>query len=172
MLRNAQMVSEYRCGFVPLVAVRTEEPLCCTQFMGTMCAVWKYCWVSLWPWNMCLPACLHAAIFRKCVGSVKTPFVFVRVPESGADPTIESDSGFNAMDMAVAMGHRNGMCRSQAQYFWKWDLECWQKKISTELGKILCLVSLSSTSDGGTPAEVAHGNQRISLKWFSFPVQF
>ncbi|XP_029506106.1 ankyrin repeat family A protein 2-like isoform X1 [Oncorhynchus nerka] len=27
--------------------------------------------------------------------------------ESGADPTIESDSGFNAMDMAVAMGHRN-----------------------------------------------------------------
>lgn len=30
-------------------------------------------------------------------------------PESGADPTIESDSGFNAMDMAVAMGHRNGM---------------------------------------------------------------
>uniref|UniRef100_A0A8C8IME8 Ankyrin repeat family A protein 2 n=1 Tax=Oncorhynchus tshawytscha TaxID=74940 RepID=A0A8C8IME8_ONCTS len=25
----------------------------------------------------------------------------------GADPTIESDSGFNAMDMAVAMGHRN-----------------------------------------------------------------
>ncbi|XP_040914220.1 ankyrin repeat family A protein 2 isoform X2 [Toxotes jaculatrix] len=28
--------------------------------------------------------------------------------ESGADPTIESDSGFNAMDMAVAMGHRNG----------------------------------------------------------------
>lgn len=29
--------------------------------------------------------------------------------ESGADPTIESDSGFNAMDMAVAMGHRNGM---------------------------------------------------------------
>eukprot|EP00064_Thunnus_orientalis_P002850 superscaffoldBa00000221_g2858 len=29
---------------------------------------------------------------------------------SGADPTIESDSGFNAMDMAVAMGHRNGYC--------------------------------------------------------------
>lgn len=28
--------------------------------------------------------------------------------ESGADPTMESDSGFNAMDMAVAMGHRNG----------------------------------------------------------------
>uniref|UniRef100_A0A3B4AWR3 Uncharacterized protein n=1 Tax=Periophthalmus magnuspinnatus TaxID=409849 RepID=A0A3B4AWR3_9GOBI len=27
--------------------------------------------------------------------------------ESGADPTVESDSGFNAMDMAVAMGHRN-----------------------------------------------------------------
>uniref|UniRef100_A0A672RFK3 Ankyrin repeat family A protein 2-like n=1 Tax=Sinocyclocheilus grahami TaxID=75366 RepID=A0A672RFK3_SINGR len=27
--------------------------------------------------------------------------------ESGADPTMESDSGFNAMDMAVAMGHRN-----------------------------------------------------------------
>ena len=30
------------------------------------------------------------------------------VPESGSDPTMESDSGFNAMDMAVAMGHRNG----------------------------------------------------------------
>ncbi|PWA26805.1 hypothetical protein CCH79_00001120 [Gambusia affinis] len=28
--------------------------------------------------------------------------------DSGADPTVESDSGFNAMDMAVAMGHRNG----------------------------------------------------------------
>ncbi|MGH0171432.1 UNVERIFIED_CONTAM: hypothetical protein FKN15_061325 [Acipenser sinensis] len=28
--------------------------------------------------------------------------------ESGADPTVETDSGFNAMDMAVAMGHRNG----------------------------------------------------------------
>ncbi|XP_041101885.1 ankyrin repeat family A protein 2-like isoform X1 [Polyodon spathula] len=27
--------------------------------------------------------------------------------ESGADPTLETDSGFNAMDMAVAMGHRN-----------------------------------------------------------------
>ncbi|KAG7251519.1 hypothetical protein CRUP_023227, partial [Coryphaenoides rupestris] len=27
--------------------------------------------------------------------------------ESGSDPTMESDSGFNAMDMAVAMGHRN-----------------------------------------------------------------
>lgn len=51
--------------------IRTVEPLCCMQFMGTMCAVWKYCWVSLWPWNMCLPACLHAAIFRKCVWSVK-----------------------------------------------------------------------------------------------------
>lgn len=36
--------------------------------------------------------------------------MFVYLPESGADPTIESDSGFNAMDMAVAMGHRNGMC--------------------------------------------------------------
>lgn len=35
--------------------------------------------------------------------------IFVCLPESGADPTIESDSGFNAMDMAVAMGHRNGM---------------------------------------------------------------
>lgn len=34
--------------------------------------------------------------------------VFLSFPESGADPTIESDSGFNAMDMAVAMGHRNG----------------------------------------------------------------
>lgn len=33
---------------------------------------------------------------------------FLCVLESGADPTIESDSGFNAMDMAVAMGHRNG----------------------------------------------------------------
>lgn len=28
--------------------------------------------------------------------------------ENGADPTMESDSGFNAMDMAVAMGHRHG----------------------------------------------------------------
>ncbi|KAG2466968.1 ANRA2 protein, partial [Polypterus senegalus] len=28
--------------------------------------------------------------------------------ENGADPTIETDSGFNAMDMAVAMGHKNG----------------------------------------------------------------
>lgn len=37
--------------------------------------------------------------------------MFVCLPESGADPTIESDSGFNAMDMAVAMGHRNGMCK-------------------------------------------------------------
>ncbi|XP_033862579.1 ankyrin repeat family A protein 2-like isoform X3 [Acipenser ruthenus] len=27
--------------------------------------------------------------------------------ESGADPTVETDSGFNAMDMAVAMGHRH-----------------------------------------------------------------
>ncbi|XP_037389491.1 ankyrin repeat family A protein 2 isoform X1 [Pygocentrus nattereri] len=27
--------------------------------------------------------------------------------ENGADPTMESDSGFNAMDMAVAMGHRH-----------------------------------------------------------------
>lgn len=35
--------------------------------------------------------------------------------ESGADPTIESDSGFNAMDMAVAMGHRNGMCKSNTE---------------------------------------------------------
>lgn len=35
--------------------------------------------------------------------------MFACLPESGADPTIESDSGFNAMDMAVAMGHRNGM---------------------------------------------------------------
>lgn len=35
--------------------------------------------------------------------------MFASFPESGADPTIESDSGFNAMDMAVAMGHRNGM---------------------------------------------------------------
>ncbi len=37
--------------------------------------------------------------------------MFARLPESGADPTIESDSGFNAMDMAVAMGHRNGKCK-------------------------------------------------------------
>lgn len=37
----------------------------------------------------------------------------MRNPESGADPTIESDSGFNAMDMAVAMGHRNGAGRSE-----------------------------------------------------------
>lgn len=36
------------------------------------------------------------------------PGVSICLPESGADPTIESDSGFNAMDMAVAMGHRNG----------------------------------------------------------------
>lgn len=27
--------------------------------------------------------------------------------DSGSDPTMESDSGFNAMDMAVAMGHRH-----------------------------------------------------------------
>uniref|UniRef100_A0A3B5MHV9 Ankyrin repeat, family A (RFXANK-like), 2 n=1 Tax=Xiphophorus couchianus TaxID=32473 RepID=A0A3B5MHV9_9TELE len=31
----------------------------------------------------------------------------VEILLSGADPTVESDSGFNAMDMAVAMGHRN-----------------------------------------------------------------
>lgn len=37
-------------------------------------------------------------------------FVF---SESGADPTVESDSGFNAMDMAVAMGHRNGTWKSK-----------------------------------------------------------
>lgn len=70
--------------FVPLAAVRTEEPLCCMQFMGTMCAVWKYCWVSLWPWNMCLPACLHATIFRKCVESVKSSYAFVRVFQKAA----------------------------------------------------------------------------------------
>lgn len=37
--------------------------------------------------------------------------MFACLSESGADPTIESDSGFNAMDMAVAMGHRNGTCK-------------------------------------------------------------
>lgn len=26
----------------------------------------------------------------------------------------------------------------------------------------VCVVSLSSTSDGGSPAQVAHGNQRMS----------
>ncbi|XP_061764048.1 ankyrin repeat family A protein 2 isoform X1 [Nerophis ophidion] len=35
--------------------------------------------------------------------------------ESGADPTFESDSGFNPMDMAVAMGHRNGDGRTPAE---------------------------------------------------------
>lgn len=44
--------------------------------------------------------------------SVNKVDMFVCLPESGADPTIESDSGFNAMDMAVAMGHRNGTCKS------------------------------------------------------------
>ncbi|XP_050965475.1 ankyrin repeat family A protein 2 isoform X1 [Labeo rohita] len=36
--------------------------------------------------------------------------------ESGADPTMESDSGFNAMDMAVAMGHRNDSFTNNAQF--------------------------------------------------------
>lgn len=47
--------------------------------------------------------------------SVNKVDMFVCLPESGADPTIESDSGFNAMDMAVAMGHRNGTCKSNTQ---------------------------------------------------------
>lgn len=62
-------------------------------------------------------------VSNKFLGNVSNLLKFLRVcarlPESGADPTIESDSGFNAMDMAVAMGHRNGTCRSQAQYFWQ-----------------------------------------------------
>lgn len=41
--------------------------------------------------------------------SICKMFTYVCLAESGADPTIESDTGFNAMDMAVAMGHRNGM---------------------------------------------------------------
>lgn len=28
--------------------------------------------------------------------------------EHGADPTIETDSGYNSMDLAVALGHRSG----------------------------------------------------------------
>lgn len=44
--------------------------------------------------------------------------IFLCVPESGADPTIESDSGFNAMDMAVAMGHRNGMLKKNKEIKW------------------------------------------------------
>ncbi|XP_039398796.1 ankyrin repeat family A protein 2 isoform X5 [Mauremys reevesii] len=29
--------------------------------------------------------------------------------ENGADPTIETDSGYNSMDLAVALGHRSGL---------------------------------------------------------------
>lgn len=28
--------------------------------------------------------------------------------ESGADPTIETDAGYNSMDLAVALGYRSG----------------------------------------------------------------
>lgn len=28
--------------------------------------------------------------------------------ENGADPTIETDSGYNSMDLAVALGYRSG----------------------------------------------------------------
>ena len=30
--------------------------------------------------------------------------------ENGADPTIETDSGYNSMDLAVALGYRSGKC--------------------------------------------------------------
>lgn len=92
---------------------------------------------------------------------LKSSRVSVRVPESGADPTIESDSGFNAMDMAVAMGHRNGTCTSLLETR---DLK-WRQMASTEMANVAVFVSLSATSDGGAPAEVAHGNPRISSTW-------
>lgn len=63
----------------------------------------------------------HLAVFLNmdihlyCLGIIIIiiRFTFLCLPESGADPTIESDSGFNAMDMAVAMGHRNGTCKTK-----------------------------------------------------------
>lgn len=97
-----------------LVTVRMEEPLCCMQFMGTTCAVWKYSWVStsvihghkiFISQHICTRTQLQFLGNVSCVLSFN---MFASFPESGADPTIESDSGFNAMDMAVAMGHRNG----------------------------------------------------------------
>ncbi|EPQ02601.1 Ankyrin repeat family A protein 2 [Myotis brandtii] len=35
--------------------------------------------------------------------------------ENGADPTIETDSGYNSMDLAVALGYRSGDRQAQAQ---------------------------------------------------------
>lgn len=71
-------------------------------------------------------------------------------PESGADPTIESDSGFNAMDMAVAMGHRNGMCKSNT-------LVC---IYSTQM-RFKAFSLFSSTGDGSTFTEITDGRQRV-----------
>lgn len=57
--------------------------------------------------------------FLENVLCVLTSNMFASFPESGADPTIESDSGFNAMDMAVAMGHRNGTFTGFRLFFCK-----------------------------------------------------
>lgn len=81
---------------------RTEGLPCCMLFMGTTYAAWKSCWVRIHPSR------LTAAWLLFGVFCLQRSGVSVRLPESGADPTMESDSGFNAMDMAVAMGHRNG----------------------------------------------------------------
>lgn len=75
---------------------------CCTLFTGTTYAAWKSCWVRIHP-SRRTPARLSFGAFR-----LQRSGVSACLPESGADPTMESDSGFNAMDMAVAMGHRNG----------------------------------------------------------------
>lgn len=34
--------------------------------------------------------------------------VILFLKEHGADPTVETDSGYNSMDLAVALGHRSG----------------------------------------------------------------
>lgn len=38
--------------------------------------------------------------------------LFLFYAENGADPTIETDAGYNSMDLAVALGYRSGeYCR-------------------------------------------------------------
>ncbi|KAM6303893.1 ankyrin repeat family A protein 2 isoform 1-T2 [Podargus strigoides] len=62
--------------------------------------------VNEYDWNGGTP--LLYAVYGNHVKCVKI------LLESGADPTIETDAGYNSMDLAVALGYRSDDCTGQA----------------------------------------------------------
>lgn len=126
--------------------------------MGTMCAVWKYCWVSLWPWNLYLAARLQ----RRCCN-----FYEIQLNQI----CVYSRKWRRSDHWVRFWVQRNGHGRGNGTSKWCVQItDCSLLEIRFKMlqrcklnrGYCVCLVSLSSTSDGGSPAQVAHGNQRMT----------